>query len=180
MRQLLLLLALMAGAAPPRVASAASHGQLPFQQLDRPAPVLESPLLVHGARRLHHGGEGCFHKMHQIARQAGSAQGVCRQKATGLIHPITTDLPAEPSMGGPQGGGPSGRDESSTHQGGDGGGGDKGRSGPQVALPLSSWAGETLVHDGWLMAAFVLAWAAGKAGQGGNQETGGLNPSQPA
>lgn len=72
-------------------------------------------------------------------------------------------------MAPPQGGGsPGAGSQGSSQQGGHGGGGTqqggKGGSDKGPAMPLSQWATETLAHDGWLMAAFVVAWAAGGTG----------------
>lgn len=76
---------------------------------------------------------------------------------------------APPQAGGPPEGGSQGsghqdgKGGSSTQQGGGGGGG-KRSTGP--AMPLPQWASETLAHDGWLMAAFIVAWAAGESWAG--------------
>ncbi|KAL4421925.1 hypothetical protein ABPG77_005209 [Micractinium sp. CCAP 211/92] len=127
MRIPLLLIAAVACAVV-QAAVAGAAGQLPSLHLDQPA-LLESALLLGGARRLHH-AEG---------------QGA--------------------SMAPPQGGGsPGAGSQGSSQQGGHGGGGTqqggKGGSDKGPAMPLSQWATETLAHDGWLMAAFVVAWAA--------------------
>ncbi|KAL4437425.1 hypothetical protein ABPG75_004564 [Micractinium tetrahymenae] len=67
-------------------------------------------------------------------------------------------------MGAAQGGSSSGGGSLiGTQQGGQGGGSTQqggGGSSRGPAMPLSQWASETLAHDGWLVMAFVVAWAA--------------------
>lgn len=109
----------------------AASGQLPSVQLDQPA-LLGTSLLAGGARRLRH--------------EEGQGSSMAPPQAGG------------PPEGGSQGSGhQDGKGGSSTQQGGGGGGG-KRSTGP--AMPLPQWASETLAHDGWLMAAFIVAWAA--------------------